>query len=90
MSNGLMLDDIIMNLFLYITKQTTDSAKKDLFSKIQDYIIYLYKESLQYYSWKIIIADTKKTLCSHNFIEKDKLRRHLSDMLYIYIDEVDS
>ena len=34
MSIGLMLDDIIMNLFTYITKQTTDSVRKDLFSKI--------------------------------------------------------
>ena len=61
MSSGLMLDDIIMNLFSDITKQTTDSAKKDLFSKIQDYRIYLYKGSLQDYSRKKRIADTKKT-----------------------------
>ena len=39
MSSGLVIDDIIMNLFSDITKQTTDSVKKDLFSKIQDYNI---------------------------------------------------
>ena len=45
MSGGLMLDDIIINLFSDITKQTTGSVKKDLFSKIQDDKIYLYKYS---------------------------------------------
>ena len=34
MSSVLMLDDVIMNLFSDITKQTTDSVKKDLFSRI--------------------------------------------------------
>ena len=48
-SSGIMLDGIIMNLFSDITKQTTDSLNKDLFSKIQDDIIYLYKGSLQDY-----------------------------------------
>ena len=48
-SSGLMLDEIIMNLFSDIKKQTTDSVKKDLFSKIQDDTIYLYKGSLQDY-----------------------------------------
>ena len=46
MSSGLMLDDIIMDLFSDITKQTTDSVKKDLFTKIQDERIYFYKGSL--------------------------------------------
>ena len=43
MSSGLMLDDIITNLFTDITKQTMGSAKKDLFSKIKDDEIYLCK-----------------------------------------------
>ena len=34
MSSGLMLDGIILNLFTDITKQTTDSVKKGLFSKV--------------------------------------------------------
>ena len=68
MFSGLMLDRIRMNLFSDITKQTTDSAKKDLFSKTQDERIYLYKGYLQDYSWKKRIADTKKTLQSHHFI----------------------
>ena len=49
MSSGLMLDEIIVNLFTDITKQTTDSVKKDLFSKIQDNRSYLYKGYLQDY-----------------------------------------
>ena len=49
-SIGFMLNYIIMNLFPDITKQTTDSVKKYLFSKIQDDRIYLYKGSLQDYS----------------------------------------
>ena len=36
MSSVLMLDVIIVNLFSDITKQTTDSVNKALFSKIQD------------------------------------------------------
>ena len=49
MSSELMLADIIMNIFLDITKETTDSVKKDIFSKIQDDQIYLYNGSLQHY-----------------------------------------
>ena len=41
MSSGLIRVDIIMNLFTDITKQTKDSVKKDLFSKIRDDTIYL-------------------------------------------------
>ena len=41
MSSGLIRVDIIMNLFADITKQTKDSVKKDLFSKIRDDTIYL-------------------------------------------------
>ena len=38
---------------------------------------------------KKIIADTKKTLCSNHIIEKDKLRKYLSSLLSILIDEED-
>ena len=88
MSSGLIFGDIIMNLFSDITKQTTDSVKNDLFSKLQDDIIYLYKGYLQYYLWKQI-ADTKTTLLSHHIIEKYTLRKYLSNMLSIDIDEAD-
>ena len=61
MSSGLMIDNTIMNLFKYSTKQTMDSVKKDIFSKIQDDTIYLEKGYLQDYSKKKRISDTKKT-----------------------------
>ena len=60
-----------------------NSVKKDLFSKIQDDRIYLYKVSLQDYSLKKRISDTKKTLRSHHLIEKEKLREFLSATLSI-------
>ena len=41
MSSGLMLEEIIMNLFTYCTLQIMGSVKKDLFSKIQDDAIHL-------------------------------------------------
>ena len=61
MSSGFMLHDINMNLFTDITKQTTDSVKKGLFSKIQYDTIYLYKGYLQDHSQKKRIDDTKNT-----------------------------
>ena len=82
-----MLDDIIMNLFTDVTKPTTDSEKRDVFPKITDDTIYLYMGSLQDYSWEKLIYDTKKTLRSHNFIKKEKLRKYLSVILSIAIDE---
>ena len=66
MSSGFMLDDIMMNLFTDITKQTTDSVKKDLSSKIQYDTIYLYKGSMQDFTRKRKNADTKRTLRSHH------------------------
>ena len=70
MSSIFILEDINMNIFTDITKQTTDPVKKDLFSKIQYDTIDLYKGYLQDYSWVKRISDTEKTLRSHRFIEK--------------------
>ena len=36
---------------------------------------------------KKIIADTKKTLRTHHFIEQEKLRKYLCSLLYIVIGE---
>ena len=47
MSSGLIIDNIIMNLFTDCTERTTDSVKKDFFSKIQDDTIQFCKGSLQ-------------------------------------------
>ena len=35
------------------------------------------------------IADTKKTLCLHHFIEKEKIGKYLSGMISLVIDEAD-
>ena len=47
MSSGLMIDDIIMNLFTDGTEKTMDSVQKHLFFKIQDDTIHLTKGYLQ-------------------------------------------
>ena len=88
MSIELMLDQIISNLFSD-TRKKMNSAKKDLFSKIRDDKIYLYQGSLQDYSRKKIIADTKNTLGTHYLIEKRKLRKYFGGLLSIIIDEAD-
>ena len=62
--------------------------KKDLLFKIQNDKIHLRKGYLQDYSRKKI-AYTKKTLHTHHFIEKERLRKYLSIILSIDIDESD-
>ena len=87
MFSGLMLDDIIMNLFTDSIEQTTYSVHKHLFYKLQDDKIHLYKRSLQDFTWKKN-ADTKNTLRSHHLIEFF-LRKHLSGILSIDNDDSD-
>ena len=59
-----------MNLFSDTTKQKIDSGQNNLFSKIKDDAIYLYQGSLQDYSRKKRIPDTKNKLRTHHSIEK--------------------
>ena len=47
------------------------------------------KKAQQDYSQKKRFADTKNILCSHNFIEKEKLRNYLSGMLSVDTDEAE-
>ena len=94
MSSGLILDDIIMNLFTDITKQKTYSVKKHLFSKIHDDTIYLYKGSLQDYSWKNEFL-IQKYITSHRLTEKKHLgqsfncleeaKNHFSNIRHVYL-----
>ena len=88
MSSGFMLDGIIMNLFTDSTKQTTESHQK-FFFKIRDDNIHLYKGYLQCFTWKSKNSDTKRTLRSNNYIEREKLRKCLSGILSIDNDEED-
>ena len=68
MSSGMMPDDIIMNIFTQITKETTEAHQEHLFSRSKDDAIQLYKGSMQDFTWKTTIADTKRTLRSHHYI----------------------
>ena len=58
MYGGLMLGDIITNLFMNTTEEQGRSLKIYLFSKINDDKIYLYNFSLQDYSRMKEIKDT--------------------------------
>ena len=89
MSIGLMLDNIIMNLFTDITNQSTQPHQKHLFPKIQDDTIHLYKVSMQDFTWKRKNSETKSTLRSHHYIGREKLGKYLSGILSIDNYEVD-
>ena len=58
MSNGMMLDEIIMNIFTQITKNTTKAKQEHFFSRSKDDEIQLYKGSMQDFTWKTTIPDT--------------------------------
>ena len=88
MSSGLILDDIIINLF-------TDSTEKQ-----RNHIRKIYSPKL----WMIQFnctndlcrilhgkenADTKNTLRLHHFIEREKLGKYISIILSIDNDEAD-
>ena len=78
-----------MNLFSDTIEQKNNSEKENLFSKIKDDKIYLYQVSLQDYSWKRIITDTKNILRTHHSIEKEKLWKYICGLLSIVIYEAD-
>ena len=44
---------------------------------------------MQYFTWKIKNADTKRTIRSHHHIEREELRKYLSGILSIENDEAD-
>ena len=88
MSSGLMIDDIIMNLFTDGTEKTMDSVQKHLFSQIQDETIHLYKVSLQDFTWgKKLIQ--KRYYVHIISLKKKRLRKYLFGILSIDTDEVD-
>ena len=87
MSSGLMLDDIIMNLFTDITKQTTKSHQKLFFPESRMIPFTCAKGSMQDFIWRRKNTDTKSTICSHHYIEREKLRKYLSGNLSIENDE---
>ena len=69
MSSGLMLDGIIMNIFIEITQKSKTSHQEHFFYRFKDDAIQFYKGSMQDFTWKTTIADTKRTLSSHHLLE---------------------
>ena len=88
MSSGLMLDNIIMNIFTESTKKSNTSHQEHFF-RFQNDTIHLYKRSMQDFTWKRENADTKITLRSHHYIEIEKLVKYISGVLYIESDKAD-
>ena len=67
------------------------SVKNYHFSKINYDKFYLYRGSLQDYSWKKgkkTIDDTKTLLRTHNFVERIKLWKYMGGLLSIIVDEL--
>ena len=86
MSSGMMFDEIIMNIFTQITKESTVAHQENLFSIFKDNSIKLYKVSMQDFTWKTTIANNKRTLRSHHYIGIEKLKKifmasHISKIL---------
>ena len=89
MSSGLMLEDIIKNAFAYISQNKQRVQWKRIFFQNPGLYNFLVQRIYARCYWKKIIADTKKTLRSHHFIEIEKFGEYLSGILSINIDEVD-
>ena len=53
MSSGIMLDDIIMNIFTQSTKNSTEADQEHLFSRSKDDAIQLYKGSMQDFTYPV-------------------------------------
>ena len=89
MSSGMMPDDIIMNVFTKITKNTNKANQEHFFSRSKDGVIQLYKGSMQEFTWKNTITDTKRTLHSHHNISIELLRKYLNGITLIESTQAD-
>ena len=83
MSIGMMLDDIIMNIFTQSKRKSTAAHQEHLFSRFKDDAIQLCKGSIQDLTWNNTIAYTKRTLRSDHYIIIDKLRKYISGISHI-------
>ena len=83
MSSGMMLDDIIMNIFTQSTKNTIKADQEHLFSRSKDDAIQLYKGYMQDFTRKTTIADTKRKLSSHHYIGIEIWRKYLNGITLI-------
>ena len=89
MSSGIILDDIIMNIFTQIPKNTTKANQGNYFSRTKDGVIQLYKGSMQDFTWKTTINDTNRTLRSHHYISIDLWRKYLNGITVIESTQAD-
>ena len=89
MSSGLMLDDIIMNIFTQSTKNTTKANREPFFSRSKDDTIQLYNGSIRDFTWKTTITDTKRTLRYHHYIHIEIWRKYLNHITLIESTQAD-
>ena len=89
MSSGMMLDNIIMNIFTQSTKNTTEANQEHLFSRSKDDAIQLYKGSMQDFTWKTTSANTKRTLRSGHYIGIEIWRKYLNGITLIKSTQAD-
>ena len=89
MSSGMMLDDIIMNIFTKIPKITLKGNQENYFSRTKNGVIQLYKGSMQDFTWKTTINDTNRTLRSHHYISIDSWRKYLNVITVINSTQAD-
>ena len=89
MSSGMILDNIVMNIFTQSTKNTTEADQENLFSISKDYAIQFYKGSMQDFTWKTKIDDTKRTLRSHHYIGIEIWRKYLNGITLIESTQAD-
>ena len=89
MSSGMMIDDIIMNIFTHSTKETTAAHHEHLISRFKGDVIQFYKGYMQDFIWKTTIDNTKMTLRSHHYIGIEKLRKYLYGITHIKNNKAD-
>ena len=69
MSLGWMIDDIVMNLFMN-KAHTKIRFNNNLFTKIEDISVILYKVSIKYYTQKKATHDSIYYVSSQHYVKK--------------------
>ena len=90
MSSGLMLDDIIINIYTENTKNQRHHIRSIFFSPDSRMIQFTCtKDICRILHGKGENTNTRRTLRLHHYIEIEKLRKYLSGILYIENDKAD-
>ena len=88
-SSVMMLDNINMNIFTQSTKNTTEADQEHLFSRSKDDAIQLYKVSMEDFTCKTTVSDTKMTLRSHHYVGTEIWRKYLNGITLIESTQAD-